>query len=35
MSPLSITEAPLLLDFTDAVSTAYVLDAAPQLGIID
>jgi hypothetical protein len=29
MSPLSVTEAPLLRDFIDAVSTAYVLDAGP------
>jgi hypothetical protein len=35
MRPLSVTEAPLLLYFIDAVSTPFVLDAAPQLGIID
>ena len=35
MSPLSVTEAPLLLDFIDAVATAFVLDAAAQLGVIN
>jgi hypothetical protein len=28
MSPLSVTEAPLLLDFNDAVSTAHFLTRA-------
>jgi hypothetical protein len=35
MSPLSVTEAPLLLDFIDAVATAFVLDAAAQLSVIN
>jgi len=33
MRPLSVTEAPLLLYFIDAVSTPFVLDAAPSLAL--
>jgi hypothetical protein len=34
MSALSLIDAPLLLGLIDAVSTAQVLDAAAQPGVI-
>ena len=35
MSATPVTEAPLLLNLMDAVSTAHVLTAAIELGLID